>query len=128
MNHALSQCREALDFLVQISTRLSVFSILYSECATSRAVCWQGWSWVANERQLLVAIQPRPATSARSKELIHERCVNDPNDWSAIKYEGNRDTEHREEVGVVDCARNISSYSFRMINCLHKDLTRPKDQ
>lgn len=109
MDHALSQCREALHLLVQVSTRFPVLSILYSQCATSRAVCWQRLNRVANERQLLVAIQPRSATSARSEELIHERRVDYPNDRSAIKHEGNRDTEHREQVGVVDCARDISS-------------------
>lgn len=59
---------------------------------------------IANKRQLALFVQPCAAAGAGGEELVCEGSVDDADDGFVGDNKADGDTEHGEDVGVVDGA------------------------
>jgi hypothetical protein len=79
-----------------------IFAPFAAEYTTLRSICWHRRDRITHQWQLLRFVQPCSSTLTGREKLVEEGSVDDTNDRLAIDDEGNRDAEHREEMGEVD--------------------------
>jgi hypothetical protein len=97
---------EALYLAMHVAIRLvpPVLAPFTRKDASPGSIPRHGWYWIPQQWQLLGLVQPCSSSGTCGEELFEKRGIDHTDGGLSIDDERDRHAEHREQMGVIDCA------------------------